>query len=480
MHVLKLLETSTKEELDNKYETAAKYILEAREAMLGNKLQEEQVNQNERFFTGAFCDGLNAVLDKGISVLHQGCIGHGSTHSDFSARNILGSRSTLMVGEAKANDTMAIRTETRGQVFNELIRHRKIDEQLGFPMCSRPVLLLVLNFHYVNLDLVFPSKKGNSMEKRGWLTFDEDPAQGMETFWTTQIASVSIAGAEGKKKLPKVLRFIVDTLRYLENLDANLPRAQFKTPFLIEPEEEVQDAEKRGDNVTIIETKSGKRVYKEFCYYLREEDGFNILAYDSVVEQEDQRKPPARDLRGELGEPYCNWKVEDGPFQIKILSYDMIEGDSWPTSRQAWSQVLAQVQTMHRLGYVHGDLLPRNLIFSGEVGHVIDFDLTRKENERFVRRYNHEDFASYRHTDARAGLPMKKEHDVWALSAMTREFFGFDVSLSEYTIEVLIQVFAQCTCGPKSPPEDGVVGDATVGNDPSLLYNFHRRKRSDE
>ena len=96
--------------------------------------------------------------------------------------------------------------------------------------------------------------------------------------------------------------------------------------------------------------------------------------------------------------------------------------------------VLKQIEVVHSLGYVHGDLSPQNLIFSGNSGHVIDFDLMRKENVSYVSVYN-SDFPPYRHPHARAGEKMKKEHDVWALARMTATFFGMEpadnVSLPE-------------------------------------------------
>ena len=53
--------------------------------------------------------------------------------------------------------------------------------------------------------------------------------------------------------------------------------------------------------------------------------------------------------------------------------------------------VLNQVRIMNGLDYVHGDLLPRNLVFSADNGYVIDFDLTRKVGGRYVSKYNHVD-----------------------------------------------------------------------------------------
>ena len=467
MQVVQLLEKSINEtnpdDTDDKCVTAAAYVLKIRKAISDNLLNEEDVKKNERFFTGAFCDALNAITsDDGVSFLHQGCIGHGATHSDFSARDILsktGSSPTLLVGEGKANESSDIRSETRGQMFNELIRHRKIDTRLGFRMGARPVLLLAVNFGHIALDLAFPSKKGNAMEKKGWLTF-RSLSEETETFWTIPVATVTYSKGDGEKKLPVVLRFIVDTLKYLRDLGEDLPRQQFKTPFVTAPQDKLNNGEKRGDNVTILETDTGRRVYKEFCYYLRQDDGFNT--WDNTVRASDQRKPPSGELLQALGEPYASWKVETGPFGIEILSYDCVEGNNWPTSKDTWKQVLQQVALIHGLGYVHGDMLPRNVIFSEQAGHVIDFDLTRKEGEPYVSRYNYADFAAFRHYGAQAGKAMVKEHDVWSLVKMTETFFDIDFAGTVHTtVNDLIHAFMEAqTCELRNPDAD-IVNEAT-------------------
>ena len=439
LKVVGLLETVRKQALSSNYIDAANFVLRARGRLNDKSLTGEEVHQNERFYTGAFCDGLNAILDEGICVLHQGCIGSHATHSDISARDVLNQSTnpTLMVGEGKADTTDRIRQQTRGQVFNELIRHRKIDNKLNSCVDFRPILLIAFNFNYISLDLAFPSTKSGYMENSEWVTFDE-MENGTETFWTIQVAQVGIAGQEGREKLPYVLRFIAATLRYLQNLSAST-RVQFKTPWMVQPSHKVTGAAKQGENVTIVETDSGRRVYKEFCYYLRETDNFNFL--ETKVEKKDQRWPPCREILDALGQPYESWEIIDGPCGIKILVYDYIEGRSTPTSQLGWIGVLKLIEIIHSLGYVHGDLLPRNLLFWEDCGYVIDFDLMRKDGESYVAGYNHKDFSDYRHADARARAEMKREHDVWALKQMSKEFFDVP-DIDGSTISDLISYFS--------------------------------------
>ncbi len=347
---------------------------------------------NERFYTGALCDALSMVTEPNFCVLHQTCIGEGFTHSALSGRYYLHGeyRSTLLVGEAKKNEEDDIVPKSRGQLFNELIRHRAVDKGRTKKTSHRPILLLSFNSSYLSLELAFPSIKGGKMEEDGWVAFAKSVNRGTETYWTIQVAFVCINGDdEGvKQKLARVLRFISDTMKYLDNMGDSV-RLETKTPWL-EPHD-VKCAQKAGENVTIVTMKSGsKMVFKEFCYYLREDDDFNDipksventgLNYDLVsVDGDDQRKPPPKNLLAALGEPYEAWKVREyAGGLIKILEYNFIEGGNWPSSTKGWIMVLKQIETVHSLGLVHGDLLPRNIIFSGETGNVIDFDLMRLE-----------------------------------------------------------------------------------------------------
>ncbi|CAJ1938780.1 unnamed protein product [Cylindrotheca closterium] len=79
---------------------------------------------------------------------------------------------------------------------------------------------------------------------------------------------------------------------------------------------------------------------------------------------------------------------------------------------------------MHTAGYVHGDLLPRNVLFGKKnSGFLIDFDLLRKENKPYVRGFNFADFEDFRHPDAKPCKQMKKIHDVHSLYQISHYFF---------------------------------------------------------
>ena len=86
--------------------------------------------------------------------------------------------------------------------------------------------------------------------------------------------------------------------------------------------------------------------------------------------------------------------------------------------------IIRQIGVIHGKGYVHGDLLPRNVLFNGDEGFVIDFDLSRKSGKPYVEGFNHGDFMDFRHEDANRWEPMLKEHDVHSLYQMSKHFFA--------------------------------------------------------
>jgi serine/threonine protein kinase len=126
-----------------------------------------------------------------------------------------------------------------------------------------------------------------------------------------------------------------------------------------------------------------------------------------------------------------------------VLCYDFIEGASDQPSVVGWSQILKQVDKMHNIDFVHGDWLPRNILFGIGVGYIIDFDLSREDGEPYVKGFNYEDFREYRHKDAKAGSPMKKEHAFYSLLQLSKAYFDLTAEsmAAVLTMKQLIQFF---------------------------------------
>ena len=409
---------TTRGEVEDRFNIAANYVYNNwhHKRFTAGK---NGVYKNERWLTGIVCNALNLALqaDGGLVALHQGCIGSGSTHSDISVSAVgLEQSPPLLVCEGKQDSDITIRQAVRGQLFNELVRHRRIfaggSDQTDF----RPVLLMALNTAHVSLELAFPTTKGGHLKINEWIT-PEANAVGDVVFFTVQIAFINIDSTGDRKNLAKLFCFIEGAVKKLRDMK-DYKRDQWKTPWV--KTTSVTKASKHGDNVTVVDE---SWVYKEFCYYLRQQDGFNTIPI--AIEKQDQRKPPPEELLRKLGKPYSDWvceKYAGGWFEV--LEYDFIQGDQRQVTKASWMSLLKRIAILHDNGYVHGDILPRNMLFSGNEGYIIDFDLMRQEYQLYVLGYNHMDFAKYRHPEALAQKKMEKKHDVHALAMIGIEYFG--------------------------------------------------------
>lgn len=465
VQLLQIFENAHKDVLENKMDKkfiqASRHVIEARHRLSRGKLPAD-IGANERFFTGAMANALNAVLDSGFIVLHQACLGTGATHSDLSACRILeGWPKTLMVGEGKWN-AGKLREDTRGQILNELLRHRAIDKSDEYS----PILLLAFDSKKIEIDLAFPSTKGGKLAQDGVVEFSENISHNSETFWTVRLVRISIEDGNGTTNLPTVFRFISESLKVLYEWPQKT-RVQFKMPIplSIAEESKIASVATFGDNVTIVESKKegSARVYKEFCYHLREAS--DILAPLLIIDKKNQRQPPPDELIKALGPPYTDWTVCRGPFGISVLCYDFIEGSPNNPSVKGWSMILKQVYAMHSINFVHGDLLPRNVLFGAiDQGYVIDFDLSRKEGEHYVQGFNYKDFKKFRHKDAKELMPMKKEHDLHSLRQMSEHFFDLgSYKIDALTLEKLIEFFQD---NVDLAPNSGFMGDESATGSP--------------
>eukprot|EP00977_Amphora_coffeiformis_P012999 scaffold3337_cov169-Amphora_coffeaeformis.AAC.9 len=429
-------------EIEEKFHIAANYVRKNWHNMRYS-MGKKGVYKNERWLTGIVCNALNLVLQAngGLVALHQGCIGSGSTHSDISVSAVGQEQSPpLLVCEGKQDSDINVRDSVRGQLFNELVRHRTIFARGSGQNDYRPVLLMALNTSYVSLELAFPTTKNGRLKGEDWIT-PEFNADGEVVFFTIQIALINIDDdTEGRKKLAQLFCFLESALKKLRDMK-DYGRDQWKTPW-VNNISVTSNVSKKGDNVTVVDE---KRVYKEFCYYLRQKDDFNTIAIQ--IEKQDQRKPPPKTLLQLLGKPYSDWICREyaGGWFV-VLEYDYIPGDHQQVTKASWMSLLRRIATLHNNGYVHGDILPRNMLFSGNEGYIIDFDLMRQEGQQYVLGYNYVDFEKYRHTDAQAQKQMKKTHDVHALTIIAVEYFGDDADAllggkNITSIQELISIF---------------------------------------
>jgi hypothetical protein len=159
-------------------------------------------------------------------------------------------------------------------------------------------------------------------------------------------------------------------------------------------------------NVHVIRP-SGKEdenwVCKEYCYSMRADDQENrsVTTKLDPVDPKAQRQCPSQELLNILGQAddrYNKWQriesvINDeegdkGPLKAPhavVLKYPHVEGMHRPTSKDQVLHILHIIRVLHDAGYVHGDILPRNIICPGgdERPLIIDFDFTQKVSESY-------------------------------------------------------------------------------------------------
>ena len=103
------------------------------------------------------------------------------------------------------------------------------------------------------------------------------------------------------------------------------------------------------------------------------------------------------------------------------LKYQYIEGSYIPMKLKQFAGVTRVLHKVHELGFVHGDIILANTVFSteGDKSYLIDFDLAREEGKGcYPEGYSN---LSVRHKGAYAHQYMKKEHDRFSLAEIMKK-----------------------------------------------------------
>jgi hypothetical protein len=113
----------------------------------------------------------------------------------------------------------------------------------------------------------------------------------------------------------------------------------------------------------------------------------------------------------------CNspdWLWE-GKGQLLILSSPYIKGKHYASSVKELLGVVSHLELLHEQGYVHGDVRAYNIIFSGDDGHLIDFDIggLDEESTKYPEGYNSALNDGIRR--GKEGVRIRKYHDWRAL-----------------------------------------------------------------
>ncbi|EDQ84095.1 uncharacterized protein MONBRDRAFT_30601 [Monosiga brevicollis MX1] len=145
-----------------------------------------------------------------------------------------------------------------------------------------------------------------------------------------------------------------------------------------------------GPNVQVYsigkQNKEQGKVFKHFDYWGRTANLCSSLSAQCVPYQ-DRRYPPDDRILTKLsqldvtGSFYQKWEVARLATAVDVLSYPYVKPADTVEIEQL-VQVIYQLKAIHSVDFVHGDILPRNILFCSDwEGHpaafLIDFDLGR-------------------------------------------------------------------------------------------------------
>lgn len=113
--------------------------------------------------------------------------------------------------------------------------------------------------------------------------------------------------------------------------------------------------------------------------------------------------------------------------RFKCLMYKYLDGDHESGNCLLFVPIAEILLKLHENGYVHGDVRLANIIFGTDTAWIIDFDICNRVNASYPEDYNHINIPE-RHREARANMPMKKEHDVYSLIELINAMHNVNVS----------------------------------------------------
>ena len=118
-------------------------------------------------------------------------------------------------------------------------------------------------------------------------------------------------------------------------------------------------------------------------------------------------------------------KLEKLNERVSCLQYTYICGQMQPSDLRQFAYIMCDLNMLHVVNIVHGDIRNENLLFSceSEQAWLLDFDLCGLEDTPYPPNYNAYRIRE-RRPGARAAQPRKKIHDIYALSIIIQDWFG--------------------------------------------------------
>lgn len=186
------------------------------------------------------------------------------------------------------------------------------------------------------------------------------------------------------------------------------------------------------------------------CFKIFDYRGQDSIELRGIVD--DRRLVPDTSLVQALtsvSDTYSGWRVHTFSPRYQILEYRYIDGDHHPKSWEQFIEIVEIVAAAHAAGFIHGDLLPQNLIFpvTGTGSMVIDWDLARLVDGAEVEVATHyptgfngktssyQLFKLLRHPDAVEKSRVFKEHDEYSLVAMAGAWFSSQEVQSQWEFQ---------------------------------------------
>lgn len=132
-----------------------------------------------------------------------------------------------------------------------------------------------------------------------------------------------------------------------------------------------------------------------------------------------------------------------------LLKYSYFVGSSEVQYFKQYSGICKMLFEIHSLGYCHGDIRPSNMVFNGDTGYLVDYDLAGKENELYplgyVSKQSGNEFRM-RHRLAIQKNRMKKDHDIHALKFLMNEFKTTESGHTTKKRKILTSFTTQTLC----------------------------------
>ena len=350
----------------------------------------------------------------------------------------------LKIVEVKNNDNTP---HALWQLENEAYRAYSVAKTYHSEASNHPFLIENLTPTSCELRLVIPMTKENDFLFKSYVASSTVAAGGGSTLCFAQCLLY-----KGKPDCAKYMAAQLKLLRSLLLLygtedqfsEGEVP-LNLKGAVLVNfplPLKKLKDFKKcrllqdRNFNVLLYHNErpsSEDLVIKLYDYFAPESNGSHLRAVKSSC-----RSMPSgllEVLKEAFAGIYGKWQLHKFGPTCQILEYPFIEGKSGAEAFPTWEAFLTAVQIVavaHDKGFVHGDLLPQNVIFLEEQGVVLDWDFAGEADTSFYPDgYSGQDspyeiLQEMRHEGATAGSKIEYAHDVYSLVRMAHLFFEFE------------------------------------------------------